>query len=32
MCASEIFNMFTGGGSRARLLRQQGAGLQDVVW
>ena len=23
----KIFNMFTGGGSRARLLRRQGAGL-----
>lgn len=27
--ASEIFNMFTGGGSHARLPRQQGADLQD---
>jgi hypothetical protein len=25
--ASKIFNMFTGGGSHARLLRRQGAGL-----
>lgn len=29
--ASKIFNMFTGGGSHARLLRRQGAGLQDNV-